>query len=192
VIVKLWRKGNDVAKGVMDTGAVPDAVKFQEKLDERGNHEMLFAQRVVLCEGKDDCWAIRSALGKLNSGLDLDARSVSLVDVGSVGNLPDYATIAKGLRIPWCAISDEDKMPDSTLNPVTEKIRQRVTALRGPADVSATWLGKLETCLGVPAGQKATPEWQAAHTDPTPLAQMQTDHPDLMATCGLVRTWLLG
>ncbi len=46
--------------------------------------------------------------------------------------------------------------------------------------------------LGVPAGQKAMPEWQAANTDPKPVAQMQADHPGFMATCRLVRTWLLG
>lgn len=191
VIVKLWRRGDDVAKGVLKTGAATAAVKFQEKLDERGNHEMLFAQRVVLCEGKNDCWAIRSALGKLDPGLDLDARSVSLVDAGSVGNLPDYADIAIRLGIPWCAVSDEDRMPGGTVNPVTEKVRQKVEALRGPGDMSAMWPGRLEACLVVPIGQKATPEWQAANTDPKPLAQMQSDHPDLMATCGLIRKWIL-
>jgi len=51
LVVKLWRKGDDVAKGVFDTSTATAAVKFQEKLDERGNREMLFAQRVVLCEG---------------------------------------------------------------------------------------------------------------------------------------------
>jgi hypothetical protein len=82
-------------------------------------------------------------------------------------------------------------MPDGTLNPVTANVRQRVEALRGPGDMSAMWPGKLEACLGVPPGQKLTPEWQAANTDPKPLAQMQMDHPHLMATCGLVRSWIL-
>ena len=190
VVVKLWRKGDDVAKGVFDTSTATAAVKFQEKLDERGNHEMLFAQRVVLCEGKDDCWAIRSGLGKLDPGLDLDARSVSLVDTGSVGNLPDYADIAKRLGIPWCAVSDEDKMPGGAVNPNTEKVRKRVEAMRSPHDASTIWPGDLEACLGVPAGQKATPEWQVANTDPKPLAQMQEDHPELVATCSLVQKWI--
>jgi predicted ATP-dependent endonuclease of OLD family len=192
VVVKLWRKCDEVTKGMLDTGATTTAVRFQEKLDERGNHEMLFAQRVVLCEGKDDCWAVRSTLAKLDSGLDLDARSVSLVDTGSVGNLPDYADIAKRLGIPWCAISDEDRNPGGTLNPVTEKVRQRVNAIRGPHDMTTVWPGKLEECLATAASQKATPEWQAANTDPKPLADMQRDHPDLMATCSSVRAWILG
>lgn len=66
VVVRLWRRGDDVAKGVFDTTTTTDAVKFQERLDERGNHEMLFAHRAVLCEGKNDPWAIRSALAKLD------------------------------------------------------------------------------------------------------------------------------
>jgi hypothetical protein len=167
-------------------------VKFQEKLDERGNHEMLFANRVILCEGKDDCWAVRATLAKLDPRLDLDARSVSLLDTGSVGNLPDYAEVASQLEIPWCAISDEDRDLGGTVNPVTEKVRQRVEAKRSSQDMMAMWPGKLEACLAVPAGQKATPEWQSANIDPKPLSQMQKDHPDLMATCGTLRTWILG
>jgi putative ATP-dependent endonuclease of the OLD family len=191
VIVKLWRKGDDVAKGVLDTAATSAAVRFQEKLEERGNHEMLFAQRAVLCEGKDDCWAIRSALAKLDPSLDLDARSISLVDAGSVGNLPDYADIAKRLGTPWCAISDEDKLPGGAVNQATEKVRQRVDAMRGAADSSMVWPGKLEICLGVPGGQKATPEWQAANVDPKPLTQMHKDHPNFMAVCDSIRGWIL-
>ena len=60
VIVKLWRKGDDVSKGAFDTNLASDALRFQEKLDERGNHEMLFANKIVLCEGK--ATAGRSAL----------------------------------------------------------------------------------------------------------------------------------
>jgi hypothetical protein len=192
VVVKLWRNGDDVTKGILDTRTATTAVKFQEKLDERGNHEMLFSQRAILCEGKDDCWTVRSALGKLDPDLDLDARSVSLVDTGSVQNLPDYASMAKRLGIPWCAISDEDRDADGTLNPNTAKVRQRVDAILGPHDMTSVWPGKLELCLATPGNQKATPEWQAANTDLKPLADMERDHPDLMAKCGALRTWILG
>lgn len=190
VVMKLWRKGDDVTKGIFDTSAATSAVKFQEKLDERGNHEMLFAQRVVLCEGKDDCWALRSAIAKLAPALDLDARSVSLVDTGSVGNLPNYADIARQLGILWCAVTDEDKPLGGQVNPMTEKVRQRVDAKRGANDSAAMWPGSLEACLGVPAGKKATPEWQAANIDPKPVAQMQQDHPDFMTACNAVLGWI--
>lgn len=190
VIVKLWRQGDTVSKGVFDTAGAGDVLKFQEKLDERGNHEMLFAQCVVLCEGKDDCWALRSALGKVAPDFDLDARSISLVDAGSAGNLPDYAAIAGHLGIPWCAITDEDKLLDGSVNPLTEKLRKRIEAQRGQADTSAMWPVRLEACLGVPEGKKATPEWQAANTDSKPLSEMQQDHPEFMAACNAVLAWL--
>lgn len=191
-IVRLWRTGDDVTKGVLDSSAAASAVKFQEKLDERGNHEMLFAQRLILCEGKNDCWAIRSTLAKLDSGLDLDARSVSLVDTGGVSNLPDYVDIARRLGIPWCVFSDEDKAPDGAVNPVTEKVHNKIDELRGSRDMSTKWPWKLERCLGVPPGQKATPEWQAANIDPKPLEQMRRDHPDLLVTCSAALKWILG
>src|SRR5262245_23409728 len=104
---------------------------------------MLFANRVVLCEGKDDCWAVRSGLGKLAPDLDLDARSVSLVDTGSVRNLPEYVDIANRLGIPWCAISDEDKQPGGDVNPLTEKVRKKVESMRGAMDLTAIWPGNL-------------------------------------------------
>jgi hypothetical protein len=63
--------------------------------------------------------------------------------------------------------------------------------MRGPSNTLATWTGNLEMCFGGPSG-KATPEWQATNTDPKPLAQMQADHPDFMATCALIRTWITG
>jgi predicted ATP-dependent endonuclease of OLD family len=191
MVLKLWRNGNDVIQGVLDTSSTTYTVKFQEKLDERGNHEMLFAQRIVLCEGKDDCWALRSAFVKLDPCLDLDARSVSLVDTGGVGNLPDYADIAKKLQIPWCAVTDEDKDQNGILNPKTEKIRQRVDAMRGAQDTATMWPGKLEACLGTTGAQKATPEWQVANIDPKLLADLRRDHPDLIATSEAVRTWIL-
>lgn len=190
VVVKLWRKGDDVAKGVFDTSAVTAAMKFQEKLDERGNHEMLFAHRVVLCEGKDDCWAIRSCLGKLDPSLDLDTSSVSLVDTGGVQNLPDYADIAKKLGIPWCAVSDEDKKLGGSVNPNTEATRKKVEAARGADDMSTIWPGSLEACLGASAPQKAKPEWQATNIDPKPLAQMEREHSDFVAACTSVHKWI--
>ena len=91
----------------------------------------------VLCEGKDDCWALRSAIAKLAPALDLNARSISLVDTGGVGNLPDYADIAKQLGTPWCAVTDEDKPQGGPLNAVTERVRQRVDANADAAQLAS-------------------------------------------------------
>ena len=41
---------------------------------------MLFANRVILCEGKADYFALRLYLQK--AGVDLDGRSISIVAVG--------------------------------------------------------------------------------------------------------------
>lgn len=191
VVAKLWRKGDDVALGTFDTSGTSNAIKFQEKLDERGNHEMLFAQRAVLCEGKDDCWALRSAIQKLDPTLDLDARSVSLVDTGGAGNLKDYANIAQQLGIPWCAITDEDKLANGQVNPLTEKVRRALDAKRGANDQSVMWPDNLEACLGAPVPKKATPDWQAANIDPKPLTQMKRDHPAFMAECARVLSWIV-
>lgn len=190
VVVRLWRRGDDVFKGAFNTTSTTEAVKFQERLNERGNHEMLFAHRVVLCEGKDDPWAVRSALAKLDPGLDLDAHSVSLVDTGGVGNVPDYADIARRLRIPWCAVTDEDPLPDGSVKPATNAARNKLGKFLSPEDLSVVWPRDLEACLDTPMGQKATPTWQAANTDPKPLAQMQQDHPDFIATCKSIQAWL--
>jgi hypothetical protein len=133
---------------------------------------------------------MRSGLGKSAPDFHLDSRSISLVDAGSVGNLPDYADIAKRLNTPWCAVSDEDKAPGGAVNPVTEGVRKKVEAARSAADLCTIWSGNLEACLGTPAGQKATPEWQAANTDPKPLAALEKDHPDFVATCRTVHAWL--
>lgn len=190
-IARLVRVGDNLRVGLLDTTTATDALRFQEKLSERGNHEMLFAKRVILCEGKDDCWAIQSGLEKLDPSLDLDTRSVSLVDSGSIGNLPDYAQISKQLGIPWCAVSDEDRPAGGDVNPITAKLRKKLDAKLGSEDVSLIWPDKLETCLGVPAGEKATPEWQAANTDRLTLRELRSAHPNFIAVCESVRDWII-
>jgi hypothetical protein len=48
---RLWRTAGHTERGDVVTDSVPDAPEFQEKLDDRGTHEFLFANRAVLCEG---------------------------------------------------------------------------------------------------------------------------------------------
>src|SRR3990170_718886 len=78
MVVKLWRRPDGVGKGELRTTDAGSHATFQERLDERGGHEMLFAQRAVLCEGKDDVFAIRLFLNK--RGFDLDGRGVSIIN----------------------------------------------------------------------------------------------------------------
>jgi predicted ATP-dependent endonuclease of OLD family len=83
MVARLWRRPDGVGKGELRTTDAGSHATFQERLDERGGHEMLFAQRAVLCEGKDDVFAIRLFLNK--RGFDLDGRGVSIINAGDVG-----------------------------------------------------------------------------------------------------------
>lgn len=189
-IVRLRREGEAVASGALLAADVSSGPKFQELLDERGNHELLFGNRVVLCEGKDDVVGLRHYLEE--SGADLDGRSVSVVDLGGVSTLPQYARMASDLGIPWCGLTDEDLLPDGSIKPVTEKARDQLKKVAGPSDLVATWQGDLETCLGILPGGKATPEWQANNLLGLDRGAIDGTHPSFATTCGQVLAWILG
>jgi predicted ATP-dependent endonuclease of OLD family len=53
-VVRLWRQEAGTSRGQLLTDALSEATKFQARLDERGNHELVLANRVVFCEGKDE------------------------------------------------------------------------------------------------------------------------------------------
>lgn len=77
-----------------------------QKLRRGGNAEALFATKVVLSEGQADVAAVRTVLGK--EGIDLDAASISVLDCGGVGNLPDYIKLLDALHLDLFVISDGD------------------------------------------------------------------------------------
>lgn len=128
-IAKLSRSGDEASVATIAVDGLEKAAKFQERLDERGGHEMIFAQRVVLCEGKDDAFALRSYLTK-RANLDLDGLSVSIIQAGDINHLPAFANIATQLNIPWCGVSDEDKLSDGTLKPNTKLAREKLEKIR--------------------------------------------------------------
>ena len=187
VVVRLWRKLDGVGKGELRTTEAGSHAKFQERLDERGGHEMLFAQRAILCEGKDDVFALRLYLEKLK--IDLDGRSVSIINAGDVGAIPAYAKMAKKLGIPWCAITDEDREPDGSIKKNTEISRQKLDPLKTLSDRSLIWNGDLEACLGKKNG-KANPEWIAHELDARSADEMQKDYPDYASVIQDVAAWL--
>jgi predicted ATPase len=187
VVVRLWRKPDGVGKGELRTTEAGSHAKFQERLDERGGHEMLFAQRAVLCEGKDDVFAIRLYLEKLK--IDLDGRSVSIINAGDVGAIPACAEMAKKLGVPWCAVTDEDKEPDGSIKRNTEISRQKLAALGTPSDRSLVWNGDLEACLGKKSG-KADPEWIAREFDERSANELQRNYPDYASVVQEVVAWL--
>lgn len=186
-VVRLWRKDNKVIKGEMETSTAAPEVKFQAKLDERGTHEMLFAQHVILCEGKDDVYAARTYLEKAD--IDIDAESITLVDAGSKNNLPKYAEIANKLGIRWCAITDEDKKAGGTIDPTTERVRTTLNQLCGQNNLSIFWPVDLEDTLNQTNG-KATPEWQSQEIEPKDLKEIVSKFPNYHSTGAAITKWL--
>ncbi len=150
---------------------------------------MLFAQRAVLCEGQDDTFAVRSHLIR-RCGLDLDGRCVSIIRAGDVGQLPAFAGMASKLGIPWCAVSDEDRLPDGTIKPATKDVRDLLTTLQSAVDGQVQWPVDLETSLGKAQG-KANPAWQAQHIEPKNVAAMQRDHPEYLRACEGIKAWVM-
>jgi hypothetical protein len=184
-VVRLWRTAGKTEHGRVRSDTVPDGPKFQEKLNERGTDEFLFANRVILCEGKDDVFGVRLFLEK--SSTDLDGKGITVVDAGGVGNLPAYAQIAKDLRIPWCAVSDEDLDANGTIKLKTQDAREKLITLQGLHDALPVWPGDLEQCL---SNNKVDPEWQQQHLAPKSLDQIKKAYPDFYATCDEVARWL--
>lgn len=189
-IAKLSRTGDETSISALNVVSLDSAAKFQERLDERGGHEMIFAQKIVLCEGQDDAFALRSYLAG-RSGVDLDGQSVSIIRAGDVNQLPVYAAMASKLNIPWCAVSDEDLLPDGTIKPNTKKARDKLSKCAKPGDLQVMWAGDLEKCVGL-AGGKAEPQWQVANIDPLDQPSLKSKHPDFVAAAEKVRNWICG
>lgn len=189
-IAKLARNGDEASVSALSVESIDSAAKFQERLDERGGHEMIFAQRLVLCEGKDDAFALRTYLTK-HCDLDLDGQSVSIIRTGDVSQLPVYASMASNLNIPWCAVSDEDALPDGSIKPNTKTAREKLSKLTSDKDCQVFWKGDLEVCLGLTAG-KAEPKWQAEHVEPLGHSALKAKHPNFSAVGDKVRKWIAG
>jgi putative ATP-dependent endonuclease of OLD family len=100
-----------------------------QKLRRGGNAECLFATKVVLCEGQDDLAAARLLLEK--EGVDLDARSISVLDCGGRENLPDYIRLLDALDIDLFVVSDGDATTAKTKPDVAKKVATVKEAARG-------------------------------------------------------------
>jgi predicted ATP-dependent endonuclease of OLD family len=134
-IVKLSRRGDEVTLAEVDT--LPDAVRLQAKINEQGNGEMFFANKVIVCEGKDDEFAIKTCLEKVN--LDLDGRRVSILGVGGKGNVADYVELLGKSGTAWCAVVDEDRLADDTYKNNAEETFQRIRKLQSKRDQILIW-----------------------------------------------------
>jgi hypothetical protein len=59
------------------------------------------------------------------------------------------ARLAAALGIPWFAITDDDKRPDGSTEPVAQRARADLAALATPCDRSVIMAGKLEGVLSL-------------------------------------------
>lgn len=187
-IIRLWRDDTGTKRGQFLTSSLPDAARFQEKLDERGNHEAVLANKVVLCEGKDDVFALRTYFEKLD--VDLDAHGVTLLDLGGCENEPDYAKMCKELGIPWCGLTDEDMQSDGRVKPKTMKCRKGLEDLKSDCDLVLCWKRSLEECLAITSPRKANPEWQEEHVVSKSVKELTSAFPDYMTVGDAIKTWI--
>lgn len=187
-IIRLWRYGETISAGNLLTNELEENTKFQEKLDERGNHEMLFANKVIFCEGKDDYYGLKMYFDK--NDIDLNGKSISIVDIGGVHNMLSYANIAKNLGIPWCALTDEDKDESGKINSKTSTVRDSLEKLKSDCDIIPIWKGKLELTLGLNFNDKATPEWFKNNIAIKALDNIRREYPDFYNTCNEIESWM--
>lgn len=191
-INRIIREPDKLIQGVVITNNLPDNLKLQEKIDEYGNHEIFFAQKVVLCEGKDDLFALKTYLEK--SEIDLDARSISILSCSSNGNIPDFAQISKNLVIPFCAVTDLDKQNGGTVKKNTKEAREKINQIKTDKDLMVEWDNTLEDCLETPLNnnerQKATVEWQRDNIADKDLKCLKSKYPKYVHVCETIKKWL--
>lgn len=183
-ITRLVRENGKINASTVVTSGIASPAKLQSKIDDNGAHDFLFGSAAIFCEGKDDRFAIR--MGLENESADIDARSVSVTQCGSVTAIPAFAEIAARLGIAWCAVSDEDKQQDGTIKPVTQTARTSIDGYKTANDIQVMWPVDLEQCFGVTNG-KATPtvvQPLLAHND------WATNHSDFKSSIDQIRKWL--
>lgn len=193
-INRIIRDGDSIKHGKYLTLSTPDNLKLQEKIDEYGNHEIFFCQRVILCEGKDDLYAIKKYLEL--SGVDIEATSLSVLSCGGVDNIPAFTKIASNMNIPFCAVTDLDKCSDGTIKANTKKARDDISEHLSNQDTTIEWENDLEECLDTPLKQnntsrkKAIPEWQRDNVFLKTFEDVKNDYPNYKKACEQILGWI--
>ena len=193
-INRIVRDKDKIEHGYILTDGIPNNLKLQEKIDEYGNHEIFFAQKIILCEGKDDYFAIKSYLEM--SSLDIEAMSISILGCGGVENIPDFAEIANKMKISFCAVTDNDLDETGSVKNKTMNVRKKLSALKSSKDTMVEWDNNLEDCLLSPLKQnsterkKAVPEWQRDNVFVDTLDVIKNKYPKYNSACETIVQWL--
>ncbi|PCJ86501.1 MAG: hypothetical protein COA54_08740 [Thiotrichaceae bacterium] len=191
---RILRDGDELIHGQILTTTISNNLKLQEKLDEYGNHEIFFAQKIILCEGKDDLFAIKSYLEQ--NEIDIEAMSVSVLSCGGVSNIYDFAKIAKNMKIPFCAVTDTDRNEEGGTKSNTSKARKNISSIQSANDTMVEWDNNLEDCLLTPINKKtskrckAIPEWQRDNIVVKSFDDIKTDYPKYASICDAIIKWL--
>lgn len=188
-IVRLSCDADGTTARTYNTSSADVALKTEEKFHERGKHELIFANRVVLTEGKPDEAAV--LLGLKRVGVDVDGESVSVVDCGGVDNLPAYASVCASLGIPWFAVHDADVLPGGSRKANTDRARVQLDALKTARDGIAEWDNDLEGVFGLSSG-KLSPAWLAATFDGKDWAKVAADpvYANYISVVNAIDSWL--
>ncbi len=195
-IIKLHRSRNSVTHSVADNSKAPSSIQVQAKVNEQGNGELFFANKVIVCEGRDDEFALKRILVKL--GVDLDGRSVSILGVGGKGNVPDYVQLLNSIGTSWCAVIDEDRLEDGSFKNNAEEIVQRLNEIKTETDVILQWETDLEHCYRIPRDtdnrdrpeRKADPNWQASQIDSLKADDIEAEYPELSQVTSAAQLWI--
>jgi hypothetical protein len=188
-LTRLSREGAGVTAYTPAAGDIRDEIKRQERLEMgRATMELPFSRYAVISEGKSDELAFRLAFKAI--GFDPEAASLSILRSDGAPGLPATAKLAAALGIPWFAVTDEDTKPDGTANPVTERARQALSAMRTERDGLAVMPGKLESALKL-----------ASHADSAEVfsllsskteSQLRSEYPQFVAVADQIRVWCGG
>lgn len=170
-IFRLTRSETGVTRFEYSNSNSSKTLAQEQKLRSRGNHELIFSNKVILVEGENDQFAVRIGLEKM--GYDVDSESVSIIDCGSVDNLPDYADVSSRLGIPWFAIHDNDLNSQGNRKSNTQRAIEKLVTLKKATDKISKFDNDLEDVLGL--AQKAEVENILALLDPLSWTDISTD-----------------
>ncbi len=122
--------------------------KMTRKLRAKGNQNLPFAWRAVLCEGETDVEAVTCLAERLN--LDLHELNVAVADCGSRDNLPDYIRFCGELGLRYLAVMDGDAATAAADPSVAANAQAvRDAAHDNPAGTLREFPEDFETTLGV-------------------------------------------
>ena len=192
-IIRLNMTSDGVDGYEYSTETADQALKDQEKLLEKGNQEIVFANKAILTEGKGTQFAVHLGLEKLE--IDADAEAISIIDCGGVSNLPAYAELCSNLGIPWFAIHDKDIQDDGKQKPGTIKVKEKLKKIETDDDIIAEWDNDLEDVIGYRKANstgKVNPKWIMDNLEPHDWEDLEADT-DLEDYCSVledIKNWI--